>query len=349
MKEAGIKFIMALLVFVWGASSALAQGRVDKAAHPLIAADQYFREGAFDKALIEYQKAFEIDYNPAIYYNIAQCLHRMEHYEKAILYYELFISKNLSSPLIPHVREHIAQCEAKLQETRKLQEVQEKTVTGPRKVAVVSDPPGAEVFVDAFSGTPAGLTPLMLELDGKSHLLVLRKTGYRDVSRMVDAGTPGMALLQFTLESTQAQVPVSAPMPAPDTPRQTPASLQTADSTLLPPSPCAADVTRQWWFWTGLAATSVFTVSAIVSGLRTLDLQDQWESTGDLSIRDRGERYRAWTDAMVAAALLSGATTGIVVWMFQREHRKTALPARSWRLEPAVSSQSAGFSLTIPF
>ncbi len=345
-----MRAIFAFLAFFLSAPAAGAQGRVEKMPAPLVAADQYFREGAFDKALIEYQKAFEIDYNPAIYYNIAQCLHRLEHYEKAILYYELFISKNMSSPLIPHVRERIAQCEAKLQEIRKLQEVQGKTAAGPRKVAVVSDPPGAEVFVDAFSGTPAGLTPLMLELDGKSHLLVVRKAGYRDVSRMVDAGTPGMALLQFTLEASGPASSQESPPPA-VVQAQPPGSVVSGSGSVPAPAPSspAGDVTRQWWFWTGIAATSVFTVSAIVTGLRTLDLQDQWESTGDTSIRDRGERYRTWTDVLVAGALLSGIATGVAMWMHPEPAASPAAAPRpaAWGLQ--ISSHGAGVSLSIPF
>lgn len=339
-----MKIAVISLLWIVVTSSAFAQGRIEKSTNPLIAADQYFREGAFDKALIEYQKAFEIDYNPAIYYNIAQCLHRMEHYEKAILYYELFISKNISSPLISHVREHIAQCEAKLQEARKLQEVQNKTIAGPRKVAVVSDPPGAEVFVDAFTGTAVGTTPLMLELDGTSHLLVVRKTGYRDVSRMVDAKTPGMSLLQFTLETATPVVVPSAS--AKNTLSSTPLASGGTVSTSIPA--CQKDFTRQWWFWTGLAATSVFTLSAIITGLRTLDLQDQWESTKDPSIRDRGERYRSWTDAMIAGALISGIATGTTAWFFLRNSPKSSR-STTWYLQPAVSLQSAGVFLVIPF
>ncbi|MBU1068858.1 PEGA domain-containing protein [Myxococcota bacterium] len=329
-----------------------AQVRQPKAPGALIIADQYFREGAFDKALIEYQKAFEADYNPAIYYNIAQCLHRMEHYQKAILYYELFISKNLSSPLIPHVQKHIAQCEKNLQEAQKIQEAHTRTAPGLRKVAVVSEPVGAEVYVDSFTGTPVGMTPLMLELDTTPHLIVLKKAGYKDISQLVDVGVPGMTLLRFVLEDVNRKAPVvSSSVEAPLTPGVTPDGGQ-------PPAAPSHDITKQWWFWTGLAVTSVFTISGVMTGLRTLDLQSQFEDTGSVSVKDRGERYRTWTDVLIGGALITGVATGVAILLFPGPGTspKTSLSVRpetsappKFSLLPSCGPSACGFSFGFTF
>ncbi|MBU1410210.1 PEGA domain-containing protein [Myxococcota bacterium] len=323
-----------------------AQVRPQKAPGALIIADQYFREGAFDKALIEYQKAFEADYNPAIYYNIAQCLHRMEHYQKAILYYELFISKNLSSPLIPHVQKHIAQCEKNLQEARKIQEAHTRTAPGLRKVAVVSEPVGAEVYVDSFTGTPVGMTPVMLELDTTPHLIVLKKAGFKDISQLVDVGVPGMTLLRFVLEDVNRKAPVvSSSVDMPMTPGVLPEGGQ-------PPVAASHDITKQWWFWTGLAATSVLTISGIMTGLRTLDLQSQFEDTGDASVKDRGERYRTWTDILIGGALITGVATGVAILLFPKASRsvrpETSAPPK-FSLLPSCGPSACGFSLSFTF
>jgi hypothetical protein len=323
-----------------------AQVRPQKAPGALIIADQYFREGAFDKALIEYQKAFEADYNPAIYYNIAQCLHRMEHYQKAILYYELFISKNLSSPLIPHVQKHIAQCEKNLQEARKIQEAHTRTAPGLRKVAVVSEPVGAEVYVDSFTGTPVGMTPVMLELDTTPHLIVLKKAGFKDISQLVDVGVPGMTLLRFVLEDVNRKAPVvSSSVEAPMTPGVLPEGGQ-------PPAAASHDITKQWWFWTGLAVTSVFTISGVMTGLRTLDLQSQFEDTGDASVKDRGERYRTWTDILIGGALITGVATGVAILLFPKASPsvppETSTPPK-FSLLPSCGPSACGFSLSFTF
>jgi len=318
---------------------AAAQMRPTKTPGALVIADQYFREGAFDKALIEYQKAFEADYNPAIYYNIAQCLHRMEHYQKAILYYELFISKNLSSPLIAHVQSHIAECEKKLQEAQKLQEAHTKTPPGRRKVAVVSEPVGAEVYVDSFTGSPVGQTPLMLELDTTPHLIVLKKTGYKDISQLVDMGVPGMTLLRFVLEDANRK-PATVTQMAP----QTPAGVIPEDG--RPSSSGRTDLTRQWWFWTGLAATSVFTISGIMTGLRTLDLKAQYEDTGDERVKDRGEKYRTWTDLLIGGALITGVVTGVAIVL---SHRDTDAQPQKVSLLPACGASGCGLALSFSF
>ncbi|MBU1244102.1 PEGA domain-containing protein [Myxococcota bacterium] len=318
-----------------------AQVRPQKAPGALIIADQYFREGAFDKALIEYQKAFEADYNPAIYYNIAQCLHRMEHFQKAILYYELFISKNLSSPLIPHVQNHIAECEKKLQEAQKIQEAHTRTAPGLRKVAVVSEPVGAEVYVDSFTGTPVGMTPVMLELDTTPHLIVLKKAGFKDISQLVDVGVPGMTLLRFVLEDVNRKAPVvSSSIEAP--------GVIPEDG--HPPATVTPDITKQWWFWTGLAVTSVFTISGVMTGLRTLDLQSQFEDTGSVSVKDRGERYRTWTDILIGGALITGVATGVAILLFPWTSRRTSSPAtQNLSLLPSCGPSGCGFALSFTF
>lgn len=308
------RFILFLSLFgcLLAPGAAHAQARPAKTPGTLIVADQYFREGVFDKALIEYQKAFEETYDPTIYYNIAQCLHRMEHYQKAILYYELFISKNHASPLISHVQGHIAECARKLLEAQKLQEAHTRVPPGTRKVAVVSEPVGAEVYVDSFTGAPVGTTPLMLELDTTPHLIVLRKAGYKDFSQLVDVGVPGMTLLRFVLEDVNRRPAVATvPAAAPGIPT---GALPGGE----PPPVVRPQLTGRWWFWTGLATTSVLTLSGIMTGLRTLDLKSQYDDTGDTSYKERGERYRAWTDLLIGGALVAGITTGVGALLFYR-------------------------------
>jgi hypothetical protein len=263
----------------------------------------------------------------------------MEHYEKAILYYELFISKNLTSPLIAHVQNHIAECERKRGEVRRLQESHTKAVPGLRKVAVVSEPVGAEVYVDTFTGSPVGQTPLMLELDTTPHLIVLKKTGFKDISQLVDVGVPGMTLLRFVLEDVNRKpAAVQDPVASPSIPGVTP----DGGNPQVTGSP---DITRQWWFWTGLAVTSVFTISGVVTGLRTLDLQSQFEDTGDASVKDRGEKYRTWTDVLIGGALITGVATGVAILLFPH-----SVPTRQRvSLLPACGPDGCGLAFSFSF
>jgi hypothetical protein len=323
-----------------------AQSRPAKTPGPLVIADQYFREGVFDKALIEYQKAFEDTYDPAIYYNIAQCLHRLEHYQKAILYYELFISKNHASPLISHVQSHIAECARKLLEAQKFQEAHTRVPPGTRKVAVVSEPVGAEVYVDSFTGAPVGVTPLMLELDTTPHLIVLRKAGYKDFSQLVDVGVPGMTLLRFTLEDVNRRPTTTVGhATVPSTPGGALPGGDPPPTTVRP-----AELTGQWWFWTGLATTSVFTLSGIMTGLRTLDLKSQFDDTGDTSYKDRGERYRAWTDLLIGGALVAGIATGVGIVLFHRAPSGTSSNTRAGlSVLPACGPGACGLTLQFTF
>ena len=337
-----ISFFISLFGLILLPQFSAAQVRPVKTPGAMVIADQYFREGAFDKALIEYQKAFEVDYNPAIYYNIAQCLHRMEHYQKAILFYELYISKNLSSSMITHVQNHITECEKKMQEAQKLQEAHTKTVPGKRKVAVVSDPVGAEVYVDSFTGSPVGLAPLMLEFDTTPHLIVLKKSGYKDHSQLVDVGVPGMTLLRFVLEDLSGRpATVRQMITAPGTPAGViPEENRPLRAGGVP------DVTRNWWFWTGIASTTVFTISGIITGLTTLDLKAQFEDTGDESIKDRGEKYRTWTDILIGGALVSALATGVGLVLFYRD---ADAKKQKISLLPSCGIDGCGLALSFSF
>ncbi len=328
--------VLGLMCFTGTAFGQRGVGQV-KTPGPLVVADQFFRDGVFDKALIEYQKAFESTHDPAIYYNIAQCLHRMDHCDKAILYYELFLSKNPAGPLVSHVQKHITVCENRLQDEKRHKDTQ--PVSGVRRIAVVSEPPGAEVFVNTFTGNPAGITPLMLELDTTAHLVVLKKDGYRDASRLVDVGMPGLTLLRFPLEPLISPVHVEPS----EQKAEPPVGVGTLPVTMHPP----VGLTGQWWFWTGLAATSVLTLSGILTGIRAVDLKKEYDHKPGAVLKDRVELWATWTDVLLGSAVISGVITGLASYWFLKEQGSGG--HRSLTVLPACGGDTCGVSFFLKY
>jgi len=123
-----------------------------------------------------------------------------------------------------------------------------------------------------------------------------------------------------------------------------PADPKVATTTASPP------LTSRWWFWTGVGATAVFTLTAVYSGLQTVNYQDRWESDWRPADRDALEDWRLRTDLALGGAVISAVALGAALWL----HHTRATPARpaagtSVLLLPACGPAGCGLSLTWEF
>ncbi|MBU1068876.1 hypothetical protein KJ975_04825 [Myxococcota bacterium] len=142
--------------------------------------------------------------------------------------------------------------------------------------------------------------------------------------------------------------------PAPDgdkptEPAKDPAAAGT-DPVTTDPAPSQPPLTSRWWFWTGVGATAVFTVTAVYSGLQTVKYQDRWESDWRPADRSALEDWRLRTDLALGGAVISAVALGAALWL---NHTK-ATPVKSSGgtsvlLLPACGPAGCGLSLTWEF
>jgi tetratricopeptide (TPR) repeat protein len=89
MRTLVIALVIALLCASL-ASRAHADGKADARPH-VVAADTAYKLGKFDDALAEYSKAYELFPAPPILFNLGQCQMHLQHWERAIFFYEGYL------------------------------------------------------------------------------------------------------------------------------------------------------------------------------------------------------------------------------------------------------------------
>jgi tetratricopeptide (TPR) repeat protein len=82
------------------------------------AGEARFKAGAFDEALAEYQKGYEVLPLPGFLINVAQCQRRLGDLKKARATYQKFVLVAPDSPLVPQVRSMIAEIDGLLEKEK---------------------------------------------------------------------------------------------------------------------------------------------------------------------------------------------------------------------------------------
>lgn len=77
-------------------------------------ATQSFAAGNYDKAIEDYQAAYQMKTLPTLLFNIAQAHRKAGHYSEALAYYERFLKDDPKSALAPEADAHATAMRAKL-------------------------------------------------------------------------------------------------------------------------------------------------------------------------------------------------------------------------------------------
>jgi tetratricopeptide (TPR) repeat protein len=174
------------------ACASLGWGNVARAAPPPPAADdsparsaylqgvEYFKQKRYSDAIVEFNKAYRLDPNPVLVFNMARAFEELKDYGPAVEFYQKYLAMAPDAEDRPQVEETIRTLELLRQRAQAESKV---------PLAVTSTPDGAKVLID---GHEAGVTPLRVELDPGSHFVALEKDGYERASQEVklEAGKP---------------------------------------------------------------------------------------------------------------------------------------------------------------
>ena len=241
----------------------------------------FYKEGNFDAALAEFNRAFEVVPNYRVLYNIAQVQVERHDYVAAQRAFEDYLIKGSAD--VPLDRREQVEREIENLETR---------ISGLR---VTSNVQGGELSVD---GVSVATLPLKepLRVSAGVRRLSLSKRGYVTAERVVSVAGGDQPLIALNLETVQAPG----------------AQASTAAPSGLPPdrsSPGAGT-------WISLAATGAFASGAVVFGLLAQDQNERLDQElarypADRArvddTRSRVKVYAGLTDGFVAAAGVSAA------------------------------------------
>jgi len=240
---------------------------------------EHFKANRFEDAIREFNKAYRLDPNPVLVFNMARAFEETRQYTSAIEFYRRYLTMAPESTDRQAVEDSI----------RTLELLAAKNQTQAVALSVISQPDGATVFVD---GREVGVTPMKLDVAPGKHFIALERAGFVRASEEVsiDAGQP--------LE--RRVVLVQAPTPQP-------AAARSGSSVW----PWVAVGTGG-----ALLAASAVTGWQAYRKADKLDQLDADPSLGDEALydelRDSGQAYALTTDALVVSGSLS-LVTGMVL------------------------------------
>jgi tetratricopeptide (TPR) repeat protein len=129
---------------------------------------KFFKAMAWDEAIAEFQKAYDLDPNPILIYNIGRCFEEKGDYLNATKYFKDFLKLPINQKQKTAALEHLKKVQALLQEELKY----------GRLKLIVSEAQ-AQVKIDS---EVVGFTPIMEEIKFKvgRHTIQITKDGFAD-------------------------------------------------------------------------------------------------------------------------------------------------------------------------
>ncbi len=305
----------ALLVIALASELALAQTKpahaeggaeVDEARQRFQRGVELFKEGSFDAALAEFNKAYELAPNYRVLYNLAQVQTERHDYVAALADFEKYLQQGGAE--IPADRRE--------QVTREIAAMKGRVA----QVTVQSDVDGAELLVD---GVSMGTLPLSAPISVSAGVrqLVVQKPGYETSTRTETIAGGDSVRLDFKLQpsTTGPAAPVVA---------STPPVFEHADES---DSTRASEHSANVPFWITLASTGLLTGGAITFGVISNSANHKLDSAlgnypGDAhqidDARSTLKRDALITDILTGAAVVSGGFC--VYFAIAGSHKKSS-------------------------
>jgi tetratricopeptide (TPR) repeat protein len=131
--------LIAAAIALFALSTAHAEPPEDAKDH-FIKGRRAYDLGMYDKAIAEYQLAYNLKPDPALLFNIAQCHRLANHLELAVVFYQNYLDLVPTSPKRPEIVEAIVQLKREIRANRPLEQ-KEKFDSLPPRLDDFPDPP----------------------------------------------------------------------------------------------------------------------------------------------------------------------------------------------------------------
>ena len=323
------RIIGALLILFCATSSAVAQERKNVLARQHFQrADLLYRQSDFRGALTQYKKALSYKRHPAVFFNIAQCHRQLGDHKQALFYYKLYLSELPTASNRDEVDRRIKEMAQKIAETKRLENLK-------GRLSIITQPPGALIFVDRVSGKPTAKSPAIVKLMPGQHLVVVKAEGYADVHHKITIRSGTLELLKLILRPPRGV----------DRPRVRPNGREVVSSSGV--GHRSRPYYKRWWFWTGASIGVAAILAATYTGITTLSMEKQWKDlrgppAGDPDFESRYKQYRLSTDLLIGVAALTavGITIGALVVGKGHVEKSSAV------IVPTFAADGCGFSIT---
>jgi hypothetical protein len=286
----------ALLVAMFAAAPAVAQtkpaaaGDVDEARQRFQRGVELYKEGSFDAALAEFNKAYELAPNYRVLFNMAQVQTERHDYVAALKDFEKYLEQGgaeITAERREQVNKEIAALKGRVAE-----------------LTITADVVGAELLVDGVSvGTLPLSEPVRVSVGVRQ--LQVKKPGYETSTRTETIAGGENSHFDFQLQA----IPVSTATPTVVT--TPPVFSQTKDSETVASDEHSSNVP----FWVTLTSTTLLTGGAVTFAVLTRSANQRLDhqlgafpgnQSGIDDARSTLKRDALVTDILTGAAVVSG-------------------------------------------
>jgi hypothetical protein len=261
----------------------------------------FFKEGDYRAALIEFKRAYELAPNYKVLYNLGQTSLELQDYASALRSFEKYL--NDGGKEIAAARR--TQVEAEVDRLKKR----------VARVEITTNVPDAEVFVDDVS---VGRTPLAPVAVSAGRRKFSATKGGITATRAVDLAGGDTTTIQLEIVEPVAPTPtpVTPPMRTPE-PTRTPARTDTPRAPALAPTPPPPEPSNTG-LWLGITATGALAAGAVATGIFALSAKKDFDSTvarfgvDAQTVSDARSKTRTLalvTDILAGATVLAGGIT----------------------------------------
>jgi hypothetical protein len=253
----------------------------------------FFKEGDYRGAMIEFKRAYELAPNYKVLYNLGQTSLELQDYASALRSFERYLSDGGKDILAPRR----TQVEGDIEKLKKR----------VARVEIATNVLDAEVFIDDVSVGRTPLSGAVAVSAGRRKISALK--GGLTAMRVVDiAGGDSTAVMLEIVEPVLAPSgPVGSRTPEPGGVSRSSEAMRTSGG----PSAAPVESSRNTGLWIGITVTGVLAAGTVATGIFALRAKKDFDNT----VARYGVEPQAVTDARqktrtlaLATDILGGAT-----------------------------------------
>ncbi len=176
------------LILMQGVAASQTKEDKEKAKEHFFKAKEFVEQGAWKKAIVEFEASYDLNPVAMVLFNIAVCHEKMTEYAAASNFYRRFLAKGKDAP-----QQMKDEAKARIKELRNFLGLVKLSIGGLAE----GDEAGAEVIVD---GNLIGKTPIdIFLLETGEHEIAVRKEGYFETRKKFKVVSGETTILEVNL------------------------------------------------------------------------------------------------------------------------------------------------------
>jgi hypothetical protein len=265
----------------------------------------FFKEGDYRAALIEFKRAYELAPNYKVLYNLGQTSLELQDYASALRSFEKYLGdggKEIAAARRTQVEGEIDKLKKRV-----------------ARVEVTTNVPDAEVFIDDVSVGRTPLAPLAVSAGRRKFSA---SKGGITATRAVDLAGGDTTTVPLEIVEPVAPAPpapAAAPVRTPEPPRAPPKAENPRPAIQLAPSPPPPEPSNTG-LWLGITATGALAAGTVATGIFALSAKKDFDNTiarygvDAQTVSDARSKTRTLalvTDILAGTTVIAGGITVI--------------------------------------